>query len=250
MSDTDTQPETALATVPITILEVLNNAASTGASVETMERLVALKERMDSADAAKLFAAAFAAFKEECPPVPRKTENAYFKVERNGVKVSRMYASLEDIEATVRGPLGKHGLSYRWGDVVASGDHMTITCIISHAGGHSVQSTTPMTLENKAGCSPQQKYGIAYTYAQRYSLIQALGLTSCDEDADGNQPETPEPVVTENQAANLQALIDEVKADKAAFLRWAGCASLAEVPASKFPAAVAALQAKRGGTKK
>jgi hypothetical protein len=216
--------------------------------VETLKELTDLYERMRANNARQLWNAAFAAFKAECPPVPRRTESAQFKVTRNGVTRNRMYASLEDIEATVREPLGRHGLSYKWGDLVLGDGSVSMACIVAHSGGHSESSAVTMPTENNAGCSPQQKMGIIATYAQRYSLIAALGLTSCDEDADGNTPKAPanEPTITEHEADNLDSALNDLGPDrKAAFLTAYKIERLIDLPASLLKQAHAAIEAKR-----
>lgn len=75
-----------------------------------------------------------------------------------------------------------------------------------------------------------QGYGSALTYARRYSLMAACGIAP--EDDDGNaasksqedKPSTkekkPAPAINEQQAAEIEALIDEVKADKNGLLNW------------------------------
>lgn len=52
-------------------------------------------------------------------------------------------------------------------------------------------------------------------------------------------------IVSESQAADLEALIDEVAADKAAFLKWAGCESIDKFPVAKLGDAMRMLKAKR-----
>jgi hypothetical protein len=231
----------------IGIERVLEIAVEKGMGPEGLEKLVALHERMTANAARRQFSAAMAAFKAECPPIPRRTENGQFKVTNNGITRNRRYAALDDIEKTIREPLGRHGLSFRWGDAVIRDGSMTLTCIVSHPGGHSESSSVSMPIESRAGCSDQQKYGSAGTYAQRYSLIQVLGLTTCDDDDDGQG--LPETTITEHQAANLEALIAEVNADKGRFLRFYSVERLEDLPASQFQSAVRALEAKRGGNK-
>lgn len=207
-----------------------------------LEKLFALSERMGAAKARREFFAAMTAFKSSCPPVPRRTENTQFKVNRDGAMVPRKYASLEDIADTTRGPLTENGLTYRWGDATIKDGAMTLTCIVSHVGGHSEPSAMTIPVESKAGCSEQQKYGTAGTYAQRYSLIQALGLTSCDEDADGQGPLM---VIDDTQAANIRALIDETKSDLPKFLQWVRVARVEDIPQDRYMECVKALDAKR-----
>lgn len=234
------------------IMEVIDRAMQTGRTVEELRELFALSERMGAAKAKSQWNAAFAGFKAECPPIERKTENPQFKVLRNGVMVARKFASLPDIEAVVGKVLAKHGLSYRWGDMKVEGSHLTMPCIVAHAGGHSESSTSmPVPVESKAGSSDQQKYGAAQTYAMRYSLISALGLTSCDEDSDGDS--NPEKI-TDHEAANLSAALDAVGGDKAMFLQFLqgmapGIVTMADLPKSRLAAAHAAIEQKRKARK-
>lgn len=234
-----------------TMMQIIDKAMSAGRTAEELTALFALSERMQAVKAKQEFSRAMAAFKAECPPVERRTENPQFKVTRDGRTESRKFASLQDIESTVRGPLGNHGLSYRWGDTKVEGNVLSMACIVYHDGGHSESSLVSLPVDSKAGCSEQQKFGIVMTYAQRYSLVQALGLTSCDEDLDGN--DTPGETITENQAANLQAALDGITTDKgrqAKFLAMFKVESFAAIPLTRFGEALAWIEkARKAGTK-
>lgn len=203
--------------------------------IDALERLVALDERMGARRAAQEFAEAMTKFKEICPPVPRRAENSQFSVTRNGTKQARRYATLEDIEKTVRGPLAQCGLSFRWGNAKVEGGTMTLPCIVSHVGGHSVEAAVTLPLESRAGCSEAQKYGAVLTYAQRFSLVQALGLTTCDEDDDGNAAGDPAGYITEQQVEVLEALLGQrPDGARARFLQYLGVSTLEEIPSDRF----------------
>ncbi len=219
---------------PVLQINRLMELAIKADKVDALERLVALDERMSARRAAQEFAEAMAKFKETCPPVPRRTQNSQFFVTKNGSKSPRMYATLEDIEATVRGPLAACGLSFRWGDSRLEGGMLHLTCIVSHVGGHSVSSGVVLPVESRAGCSEAQKFGAVMTYAQRFSLIQALGLTTCDEDADGAAGGLKD-YVTPAQVEVLEALIDQRPAgSRDRLLQYLGIETLEEVPADRF----------------
>ena len=53
-------------------------------------------------------------------------------------------------------------------------------------------------------------------------------------------------LITPDQAANLEALIEKVGADRPKFLRWLKVSSLSDLPADKYHGAVKALESKRG----
>ena len=238
-----------LATVPATPESMLQSAIEAKMDPAAMAGLYDLFRTMKADQAKAAFTVAFSAFKSECPPVMRRTENPQFKVSRNGVSSARMFASLEDIAATVTPVLGRHGLSFRWGDAVVKDNTLTLSCIVSHIGGHSESSSVTMPLESSAGCSQQQKYGIADTYAQRYSLVRALGLTTCDEDTDGNGGGDSGEPITAEQAANLEMAVENVGGDRAKFLKMLGADTFAAIPLSKYRQAVAAIAKKREAQK-
>lgn len=211
--------------------------------VSVIERLVALEERIQVRNARAAFMDAMARFKATCPPVPRRSENTQFSVTKNGMKVARTYASLEDIEATIRGPLGECGLAFRWSDSRVDNGLLTTACIVSHVGGHSESSSVVIPVAVRSGANEQQQYGSAMTYAQRYSLIQALGLTSCDEDVDGEDAGEVERITPE-QVDTLEALLFKCPdGTKRRMLEDAGVDSLDRIPASNFQRYVRKLEA-------
>lgn len=227
------------------IAAILDRAVQTGMSPESLEKIVALYERMADRLAAQKFTEAMGKFKAICPPIPRRTENNQFQVTRDGVRQARRYASLEDIERTIRKPLADAGLSFRWGSATIANGMLSIACIVSH-GSHSEESVASIPIESKAGASDQQKYGTAMTYAQRYSLIAALGLTTCDEDTDGNAG--PENYINTEQQTTIREMLKTTGADEGRFLKWLGVDAVGVIPVSRFAEAVAALM-RKGGAK-
>ena len=184
-------------------------AMDAGVPVESLRELVALKRELDKDAAAQAFAAAKAQFDIDCPPIVRRTDNTQFKTTttHDGRQLYRRYADLEDIDSATKEPLAKNGLCYSWGDAVVDGDMLTIKCVLAHRGGHREQSAVTFPVSSQAGSSPQQKYATAITYAQRYSLIGVLGLTTCEDDTDGNEPVT---VIADDQAAVVRRMLDEL----------------------------------------
>jgi hypothetical protein len=243
------QSGATLAPSTATDLTQLIQVAREGMSPDALEKLVGLCERVADRRAAQEFSAALAAFQRDCPPIIRRTENSQFMVTRSGVKRPSMYANLEDIATTVRESLAANGLSYSWGNAVVLGDSITMSCVLAHVGGHRRESSVTLPHESRAGSSPQQKYGSTITYLQRYSLVQVLGLTTCDEDNDGNAEESgPLGTLTEEQARQISDLLIEANADRGKFLKYMGLpedAKLSQIPACDYERAIAALETKR-----
>jgi len=78
----------------------------------------------------------------------------------------------------------------------------------------------------------------------RYLLKMNFNVAIGEDDDDGNT--SPEIVfITPAQVADLEALIQEVKADKFRFLKWAQADALAGIRASEYNRCVKMLEAKR-----
>jgi hypothetical protein len=226
-----------------TIELILSQAVQAGRTGAELKELLDVFERLNAKKAEQAFNAAFAKFKAECPPIRRRSENAQFQVTRNGVKRASRYAALEDIDADTRESLTNNGLSCAWGDAVVTGDSITMHCFVYHEAGFSRSSGVTLPHESKAGASPQQKYASTITYLQRYSLIAALGLTTCDEDDDGNEPGGP--TITEEQAGHLDKLLAETGSNSTAFMKFAKVTRLLDIPASRYGELVRAIESKR-----
>ena len=209
--------------------------------VDVIERLVALQERVsDRAAAAALFEA-MSDFQDECPRIA-KSRNARIATKK-GAKYNYTYASLDDIEKVIRPVLRKYRLSYTW-DSVSGENSIKVTCTVRHVEGASVEGSFTCPTESPMKSSEAQKHGAALTYGRRQSLVSVLGLTTTDDDTDAAEPRSMEPI-TDEQLADLEALVAEVKPDAEKFLAYLGIDSLATLPAVDYAAAVTALEEKR-----
>ncbi len=108
---------------------------------------------------------------------------------------SYSYADLGDTIDAVRPILVKHGLAFAQ-SAVTHDDKIGIETRIYHTSGH-VEVFGPLYL---SGGGDARAAGSAVTYARRYSLTAALGITS-DEDTDSPEP-APDPHNRAWQAVN------------------------------------------------
>ena len=138
--------------------------------------------------------------------------------------------------------LSKHDLSHRW-DVEQNGAEIRVTCVLTHVRGHRESVPMVATADASGSKNPIQAIGSTITYLQRYTLLAATGMAVKDQDDDGQVGDIER--VSEEQIANLEALIEEVDADRAKFLRWAKAEKLGDVQAAFYPTAVKMLEAKR-----
>lgn len=216
------------ATTPMTMLE---KAVTSGASLEMVEKLMALQERWEANQARKAFDEAIAAAKAEIKPVVRNAKGHNDK----------RYADFAAIANAIDPIISKHGLSYRFR--TNQTDRIAVTCVLSHKSGHFEETTLAGPADASGSKNAIQAIGSTLTYLQRYSLVQALGLAASNDD-DGRAGGVGETVSLE-QVEHLVALADDVGADKEAFCRYFRVAGFADIPAKDFDRAVTALNKKR-----
>lgn len=231
-----TQEPSVLQLMEFAIKQVgVENGAQT---VEIMERLVGLKERMEDRQAAADFISAMSEFQSECPEIP-KSSKVSIKT-NSGINYSYSYAQIDEIARIVRPVLHKHGFSYSW-DSSVTNDKVTATCKLSHRNGHFETAKFEAPIDSAAKMNVTQRNAAALTYAKRQSLVQVLGVTTCDQDTDAQSADT----ITDQQAADLQAKMEEVGANKDRFLKYMKVEQLSDIRACDFGAAVNALESKR-----
>lgn len=222
------QPRAVAAVTP---MDMLNRAVESGAGLEMVEKLMSLQERWETGQARKAFDRAIAAAKAKITPIQRNAKGHNDK----------RYADFAAIAKVVDPILSEHGLSYRFR--TAQGDRISVTCILSHEDGHSEETTLSGPADASGSKNAIQAIGSTLTYLQRYSLVQMLGLAASNDD-DGKAGTTGG-TISEDQAAELIALADEVNADKRAFCEYFKIEGIAMMPAKDFDRAKIALNKKR-----
>ncbi|HSH45085.1 MAG TPA: ERF family protein [Longimicrobiales bacterium] len=215
-------------------LNSLMRVALEQGSVDALERLVALQERVAERQAEAAMAEALMAFQAACPPVIQSAKADRYT-----------YAPLNEVVRTIRPHLAEHGLSYTHDSRVVESE-IEVTCTLRHVHGATRTATFRGPADGSGKKNPLQAVGSARSYGRRYTLMDVLGLVT--EDDDDGRAAGAAPAVTADQADELDSLADEVGADKARFLRWMGVESFAHIPARDFKRAVKALEGKRGGS--
>lgn len=177
--------------------------------------------------------AALAAAQAEVGNAAKNSANPHFK--------SR-YADLAEVLNTVRPVFARHGLSIIQATGF-SGALVSVETILAHAGGGYLSSV--------ASCVPAktdaQGIGSATTYLRRYGLAAMAGVAQEDDDGNSAAHNTPpERIVfcTDDQVAEIIEMMLHSGVDREKFLAWLGVANPAEIPASRYEAAVRTLQAR------
>ncbi len=216
-------------TTPATLLAM---AVQQNADLTKLEKLMELQERWEANEARKAFVAAKAAFKNDAPKIVKDKENKQYK---------SMYATLANLVNTAMPELGKHGLEASW--EIDQSEVITVTCVLTHVLGHQERVSMSGQPDASGSKNSLQQIKSTVTYLKGETFTSVTGLAAVDavdDDGNGAGAET----ISEAQLADLEALIEEVKADKAAFLRWAKVSSLSEIHANAYAGCVQALRHK------
>jgi len=167
--------------------DLLAYAIQQGSSIETIEKMMDLKERNDKYEAEKQFIDAMNKFRATCPTV-EKTKQGH------NCKYAGLSESIDQIKETE----AACGLSHRWTTGKADDGQTVVTCIVSHIAGHAESTTLSGEPDTSGSKNSIQAIGSTVSYLQRYTLFATLGIAAGDEDTDGN-------------SVNLAALQDAIK---------------------------------------
>jgi hypothetical protein len=109
--------------------------------------------------------------------------------------------------------------------------------------------TVPM--ESHANDSGDKAPGKATSYATKYAMLKLFSIETGEDDEGRVEPYEGRDKITEKQAADLNALLDEVGADREAFMeyiakdKFIASASLEEIPVRSYSGLVKMLERKR-----
>lgn len=218
---------------PVTTIARL---VASGTSTEIVQQMMALVDWDTKRNAVSEFNAAFSNAKRKFKKAKKSGYNAHLKSH---------YSLLEDYDEATKEALSEFGLSWRHVPSTLPGDITSIKCILAHKSGHSeeCEMQAPSYSMTNNAVNKMQSVGIVNMYLRRLTLSSMLGLVSdSDLDNDGNGGTE---VITEQQAADLTALLDEVKADKVKFLEHFKISKIEELPKKAYKQAVTLTEAKR-----
>lgn len=237
------EPSTALAPAQgtaITPMDMLDRAVQSGASIETLEKLMGLQERWKAAEAKQQFDEAMAAAKAEIPVI-FKNRTVDFTSAKG--RTNYKHEDLAGIARQVDPILTKHGLSYRYRTSSVPNEPVTVTCIVSHRSGHSEENSLSAGRDDTGNKNSIQQIGSTITYLQRYTLKAALGLSASTDD-DGKAADEVIGPISDDQSAALLKLIEDTGSDIKLFCKHFKVNGVALLPAAQFERAKQMLEAK------
>lgn len=150
--------------------------------LEQMERLLAMRRELKEEWSREQYYISLSLFQRECPII-KKTKKVDFISKRTGYKTKYNYAPLETIIDQIKELLERYGFSYTW-STQQTADGITAVCHAHHRDGHTTQTSLTVPIDKEAFMSAPQKIASALTYAKRYTLCDAFGIGTGDEDDD------------------------------------------------------------------
>ncbi len=170
-------------------------AVQQNADLAKIEKLMGLQERWEKNEARKAYVVAMNAFKKN-PPALYKTKHVQYETSKGWVDYH--HGDIGVIANVISEALAIHDLSYRWDQEQLDGGLIRVTCVVTHALGHSESNFLQSGADQSGGKNNIQAIGSAVKYLRRYTLEGAVGLATQDVDDDGRgasaNPNTkPEP---------------------------------------------------------
>lgn len=195
--------QTESATIMAIIQQVATNPA---ADIDKMERLMVMHQQHQDRIAKQAFDAAMADMQKKLPVIrERGAIRDKFK------NVQSTYALWEDINEELKPVLAKYGfaLSFR---IPRGANGVEVEGVLSHRDGHRETTSILLPADATGSKNAVQAVASSVSYGKRYTAGALLNFTTTGEDDDGQgankKPDPPaEPVITANQAAQLDALL-------------------------------------------
>jgi len=217
--------------------------------VDKLERILAMKERMDAKEAEIEFNEAKASLSQKLAGYRIvRSRMVLYDIDKNDKKKGKeeafKYAPLEDIDKIVRPLLVETGMdvSYTTATREREGGGAVITARLTHRGGHFQEASIPIPLDTTGGKSNTQAMGSTFSYGRRYTLCMLLNIVTVGEDDDGSGG-----YIDGAQIDHLRELIGKVKAldpkrDESTFCKYMRVTTLPELPQQQYRKATSALE--------
>lgn len=230
-----------------TLMQIIERASvNPQVDVEKMERLFLMHEGIVKKQAEMAFNTSMS----EAQSKSRRVE-----ADATNPQTRSKYASYAALDRSLRPIYTGTGfsLSFDTGDG-APQDWVRVVCYVAHSGGHSRKYHIDMPADGKGAkggdvMTKTHATGSAMSYGMRYLLKMIFNVAVGEDDDDGNGANIT--LVTENQAADMQCLAEEVGANVPAFLQFlskkgkVSITSYSEIPANMHADAIELLERKR-----
>lgn len=155
-------------------------AANPDVDVAKLEKLIAMKERVESRDAEAAFNESFLAMQLDIPEINEKGQ-----IKDKFGNVQSRYALNEDIQKVLKPILKRHGFTLSFRTEWPAPTLVKVVGILTHQDGHTRTSEFQSAADTSGSKNGIQALGSAVSYGHRYTTIDLLNLTSRGRDDDG-----------------------------------------------------------------
>jgi hypothetical protein len=169
------------------ILALIERAArDPNVDIEKLERLFALKERMEARDAKQAFTEAKIAMQPEMPEITMKGHIVIRdKNKPDVITQDTPFARFEDIHEAVMPVLSAHGFDLSFRNGLAPDGKVRVTTLLSHVAGHTEETHFDLPHDSSGSKNSVQAVGSSTSYGKRYGTLSILNIKVCGEDDDG-----------------------------------------------------------------
>jgi len=212
--------------------------------IEGVRELMTMRREEQARLAEREFNASMAAAQAELEPVVKNVMNDQTK---------KRYADLAAMAKAAMPIIHAHGFSATTSEFQSQKpDHLGVALEVGHRAGHSkrYEFNIPFDgagLKGNANKTPTHAYGSTLTYGERYGKCKVFGIAT--EDDDGNAAGNSGAAITAEQAAVINAKIEELGADTEKFCAYLNVERVADIPAKQYEGALIVLDAKRRAKK-
>lgn len=222
------------------IISVIERAAKDpNIDVQKMEKLLEMKERILDKQAEHAFGRAMIEAQKKIVPIAANAENK---------QTRSKYTSYDVLDRAIRPIYTEAGFSLSFGEGDTTKDqHVRVVCYVTHEAGHTRTYHADIPADGKGAkggdvMTKTHATGSAYTYGKRYLLKMIFNIAEGDKDDDGNAAGMHK--ITEQQAADLSALISEYPFKEPDVLAHYKLKSWLELPVKNFETVCQEIRAK------
>lgn len=237
------QPAPVRLPAEVSPMALVQIAVQRGDSLDTINKMIELAERVQANQAKQEFNKAFAAFKSEAVSIVKNTEV------KSGPLKGMFHANLFDVVSATAPALAKHGLSLSWKTTKDDKDWIEVTATLRHVSGHFETEAQGGGPDTGPGRNAIQARCSTRTYLERYTALAILGQAASDADDDGGGGREEVEPITAEHLDTLDTMIAGVAKNKEKFTgRFTAhlrVNALADLPDSRYKEAVDFLESIR-----
>jgi hypothetical protein len=234
---------------------------------DSLDKLLAVQERLIDRNAALAFNQAFVAMTPNLPLIRKEGRIVVREKDAQGRRTGEKtqdtpYPKWETTGEQIKPILAQYGfgLGHRIGSVVESGERrVRVTAVLRHVGGHVDDSCYfDLTADSTGSKNNNQAWASSVTYAKRHTAFAVLGLVTEGDDDDAKKsgraimigdPLTEEELEKIIDFANACLCSEPILVKHLNKTKPAGhpdIKKIADLPRSRFEEAIAALQSYDG----